>query len=231
MFKLVKSFSNAIEGVKYAFITERNFRFHIITLIIVLTVTLFLRLSLVEELLIIIAISIVLIAELFNTAVENLADLYTPRYHELAKRTKDIAAGAVLISALLAVIIGFFIVFRKLEKPFTLSIFNTIYSKQYIAFIALALVVSCVFLIKSFLHNGSLLRGGFPSGHSAAAFGIWSFITLSTADLLISFLVFLLAFIISVSRIKDNVHSLIEVISGAVLGVAIVALIYRIFLI
>lgn len=230
MLRLVRSFGNAIEGIKYAFLTERNFRFHIIALIIVLTVTLFLKLTLVEELLIIIAIAIVLIAELFNTAVENLTDLYTPEYHELAKKTKDIAAGAVMIAAVLAVIIGFFLFFRKLEKPFRLTIVNVIYSKQYIAFIALVTVISIVILIKSFTHKGNPLKGGFPSGHAAFSFGIWAFITLATADLLVSFLVFLLALIIAVSRIRDNVHNLIEVVFGGVLGTGIVIMVYRLFL-
>jgi len=59
------------------------------------------------------AIGLVILSEMFNTAIEYLTDLVSPEMHPLAKKTKDVASGAVLIAALMAVVIGLFIFIPK----------------------------------------------------------------------------------------------------------------------
>ena len=229
MLKLVRSFNNATNGLKYSFLTQRNFRFHTLALIVVLLATMLLKLTLVEELLIIIAIGFVIISELFNTAVELLTDLYEEKYHKTAKYIKDVSAGAVMFSAIIAFMIGFFIFFRKIQVPFKLTVISFAYSRQYFVVISIVLIIVSVILIKMISHRGTPLEGGFPSGHSAVAFGIWALITVLTTDLLISTLVFVLAFVIAIGRIRDNIHNVIEIIAGGVVGVGIVLVLFKIF--
>jgi diacylglycerol kinase (ATP) len=94
-------------GVNYAFQTQRNFRIHIVVGLLAIGLSIFLHLSRVEIAIIGLTISAVLTMELLNTALESVVDLTVRQtYHELAKIAKDCAAGAVLISALAAVLVA-----------------------------------------------------------------------------------------------------------------------------
>jgi len=104
---LLTSFKYAISGLTYAFQTQRNFRIHVVlgTLAIILAITL--HLSLVEVTIIGLTVGAVLAMELLNTAIESVVDLTVKQhYHDLARIAKDCAAGAVLVSALVAVLVG-----------------------------------------------------------------------------------------------------------------------------
>ena len=113
-FKRRLSFKYAINGIVYALSTQQNFLIHLIaTLIVVITSYIF-HLSNIEWAVIVLTISSVWIAELFNTAVEKTVDLITSDHHPLAKIAKDVAAGAVLISAICSIIVGLLIFLPKL---------------------------------------------------------------------------------------------------------------------
>lgn len=104
---LFVSFRYAWAGLNYAFQTQRNFRIHIVVGTFAIALSLFLNLSRVEVAIIGLTIGAVLTMELLNTAIESVVDLTVRQtYHELAKIAKDCAAGAVLISALAAVIVA-----------------------------------------------------------------------------------------------------------------------------
>lgn len=104
---LFVSFKYAWTGVAYAFQTQRNFRIHIVVGLLAIGLSIFLRLSRVEIAIIGLTIGAVLTMELLNTALESVVDLTVRQtYHELAKIAKDCAAGAVLISALAAVLVA-----------------------------------------------------------------------------------------------------------------------------
>ncbi|HYK83817.1 MAG TPA: diacylglycerol kinase family protein [Ktedonobacteraceae bacterium] len=107
--KFIAGFGYAFSGLWYALRTQRNARVHVLIAIIAIIVAIFLRISAVEFALLFVAISGVFIAEMFNTVFELCVDLASPEYHPLAKIAKDVAAGAVLLSAILSVIIGLFI--------------------------------------------------------------------------------------------------------------------------
>ncbi|MEB3336184.1 MAG: diacylglycerol kinase family protein [Leptolyngbyaceae bacterium] len=101
------SFKFAWNGLSYAFRTQRNFRVHLIVGTLAISLGIFLRLSAVEMAVIGLTIGAVLAMELLNTALESVVDLTVKQtYHELAKIAKDCAAGAVLISALAAVLVA-----------------------------------------------------------------------------------------------------------------------------
>jgi diacylglycerol kinase len=104
--KFIAGFGYALSGLWYALRTQRNVRVHVAIAILAITMGIVLRISAEEFAMIFIAIASVFIAEMFNTVFELCVDLASPQYHPLAKRAKDIAAGAVLLSAMLAVVIG-----------------------------------------------------------------------------------------------------------------------------
>lgn len=100
------SFRFASEGLLYVFVTQRNFRVHLAIAAIVVALGLWLQLAPASWAILALTIGAVLVTEIFNTAAERLVDLVSPDYHPLAKQVKDLAAGAVLVSAIVSVIVG-----------------------------------------------------------------------------------------------------------------------------
>lgn len=107
--KLKDSFRYASEGIWYGFSTQRNMKIHMAVAVLVVAFSLFLKVSRLELILIIMSISMVITCELINTAIERAVDTATQKYHPLAKIAKDVAAGAVLVSAVNSVIVGILI--------------------------------------------------------------------------------------------------------------------------
>ncbi|MEK3765073.1 diacylglycerol kinase family protein [Solibacillus sp. FSL K6-4121] len=110
--KFFRSFRYAMEGILTA-VNEQNFRFHLVSAIIVIIAGVLTGLTIVEWSIIVLVIFLVLGAELINTAIERVVDLASPEFHPIAKQAKDIAAGAVLVFALASVIIGLLIFLPK----------------------------------------------------------------------------------------------------------------------
>ncbi len=107
--KFIAGFGYAFHGLWYALRTQRNARVHISVAIVVTIAGILLHVSALEFAILYIAIAGVFVAEMFNTVFEICVDIAQPEYHPLAKIAKDVAAGAVLLSALLAVVIGLFV--------------------------------------------------------------------------------------------------------------------------
>lgn len=101
-----KSFVNAYAGMSYCFRTQRNLRIHLSITVLVLLLSTILRVSLPEFAVLVFCIMVVIVAEMLNTALECAVDLVTSDYHPLAKLSKDISAGAVLVASLGAVAVG-----------------------------------------------------------------------------------------------------------------------------
>ena len=110
--KFFRSFRYAMEGILTA-VNEQNFRFHLMSAIIVIIAGILTGLTTVEWSIIVLVIFLVIGAELINTAIERVVDLASPEFHPIAKQAKDIAAGAVLVFALASVIIGLLIFLPK----------------------------------------------------------------------------------------------------------------------
>jgi diacylglycerol kinase (ATP) len=114
---LFTSFKYAWAGISYAFQTQRNFRIHVAVCILAIALSIFLKLPAVEIAVIGITSGLVLTLELLNTAIESLVDLTVKQtYHELAKIAKDCAAGAVLISAIFALLVAAILLLPPLLK-------------------------------------------------------------------------------------------------------------------
>ena len=104
--RLVKSLHFAFKGLKKVWQTEKNFRLHVIITILVLGLAFYLEIQSFDYLILLIVISLVLILEVLNSALERLVDLLAPQTHHFAKEIKDLLAAMVLISAILAVVVG-----------------------------------------------------------------------------------------------------------------------------
>ncbi len=107
-------FEFAFNGLKEAFIRERNFRIHLLVSTLVVIMSFILKLSKVEWLFVILAIQMVLFAELVNTIAERIIDHIKPEIHPNAKIIKDIGAAIVLLAAFFSVIIGLAIFLPKI---------------------------------------------------------------------------------------------------------------------
>ncbi len=227
--KLVDSFNYAIEGIIYAVRTQRNMRIHMAVALCVLTACFFYDLNKIELLIIAITITMVIVAELINTAVESAIDATTNFYHPLAKIAKNTAAGAVLVTAINAVIVGYVIFWDKLTD-ITFVVVNKIKkSNPYMILLVLVIVCIATIVVKAIYGEGTPLRGGMPSGHSTISFSIATIIALITEEPLCIMLSYLLAFIVAQSRVDSETHSILEVTVGALFGTLLTLFIFKIF--
>lgn len=97
---LVRSVGFALNGVLFAFRTQRNFRIHLIAAVGVLTAALFFRFSRLEMVLLVLTIALVIAGELSNTALEVALNLLEARHHPVVRHAKDIAAAGVLAAVI-----------------------------------------------------------------------------------------------------------------------------------
>ncbi len=112
--KLYKSFGYAFAGIGNTILHERNMQIHCMVTVLVVIFGFILHISLIEWLFCVLLFALVMSLELVNTALEAVVDLVTQEKKPLAKKAKDAAAGAVLMSAIMAAIIGGIIFFPKL---------------------------------------------------------------------------------------------------------------------
>ncbi len=112
--KEIKSFGHAFRGIGAALASETHLKIHVAILLLVVAFGIWLQISITEWLICLICFGGVISAELFNTAIESIVDLVSPEIHPLAGRAKDVAAGAVLVSAIFTAIVGLFIFIPKL---------------------------------------------------------------------------------------------------------------------
>jgi len=114
MKKIINSFKYAFQGIITSFKTEKNMKIHITIMIAVILAGIMLKLSKTEWIICIILFAMVIAAELFNTAIETIVDMITTEKNEKAKIAKDVAAGAVLVLAIGAAIVGLMIFLPKI---------------------------------------------------------------------------------------------------------------------
>ncbi|MEG0796847.1 MAG: diacylglycerol kinase family protein [Odoribacter sp.] len=110
----IRSFRYAFTGISLLFKQERNARIHATVAIIVIIAGVVLEISVSEWIAVLFAIGSVLAAEAINSAIEHLADFVSPGQQKLIGQAKDLAAGAVLLLAICAAIIGLLIFIPKL---------------------------------------------------------------------------------------------------------------------
>jgi diacylglycerol kinase (ATP) len=228
-----KSFAHsvnaALEGVVHTLMHERNMRIHFLAGFLVILAGIYFNLAGVELLVLLFAVTFVLAAEMFNTALEYMVDLVNDEYHPLAKIIKDISAGAVFVSALNALFTGYILFTKSVSFSFSQATEKIRQSPWHITLITLIFVTGLVLLIKVLRHEKVLLRGGMPSGHSALSFAIWMLVTLLSENAIVSILVLMMAVHIARTRIAHGIHTVWEIVAGSLLGAVTALLIYQLF--
>ena len=230
---LLASFTYAFDGIVHALRHERNMWIHFITAGLVLVAALFFALTRLEVIALFVAISFVLITEMFNTAVEHVVDLVTDEEDPRARIAKDVSAGAVLLAAVNAVAVAYLVFYDKIT-----SVPYTVLSKLRgspidVTVIALFIVILVAIAVKAVTGRGTAFHGGLPSVHAAVAFAGWVAVTFvaagTTFALPISAIALFMAVLVAQSRVQARIHSLTEVAVGAALGIAATVLIFRIW--
>lgn len=227
---VLESLNCAIEGIIYAVRHQRHIRYFFAIAAAALLLSLILDLPAVEFVLFSLSIVILLFAEMLNTAIESAIDLVCgKKYHAMAKITKDVSAGAVLISSIGVFIMGYILFSKYLVAPFSEGLRAASGYTGHLAVVALLIVLIGVVALKAYFGKGTPLHGGMPSGHSAVAFSLWASVVLLTLNPIITLLTLIMALLVSHSRLIAGIHTKLEVFLGALLGTGLTFLIFYIF--
>lgn len=217
-----------MSGVVFTFRTQRHMRFHLFVVLIIVLLGLFINLGLRETLVLLFTISLVLVAEMFNSAIEATVDLASPNYHPLAKFAKDIAAGAVLITTIIALVVGGMLIVGEdrwealkinLSGGFGIPAVPRILTGMLLLFVI-------VVIGKGIGKRGQVLQGGLVSGHAAFGFFLATALAFVTDNALAASLGFILAAIIAQSRLEAKFHSIFELVLGGTVGCVLALVIF-----
>jgi len=113
---LPRAFKNALAGMIYCALHERNMKIHMFAACFAGCLAWWLQLDRYEMLILLLTISSVLVAEMMNTVVEALVDIVSPEIHPLAKIAKDVSAGAVLIASIMSLFVAYILFFEKMWR-------------------------------------------------------------------------------------------------------------------
>lgn len=221
------SFNDAAGGLVRAARSQRNIRIHFLFAAVAVAAAALLRIGRTDFVLLVLAIALVLVAELVNSAIEGLVDLVAEHYHPLAKSAKDTAAAAVLVAAGAALACGYLVIGPRLEKPTRAAVEALESGSEYITGLALLGTALLVVFGKAVSGTGRPLRGGMPSGHAAVSFAAATALAFLSRDFLVLMLGAGLALMVAQSRLLYRVHSLREVVAGALLGVLFTVLLFQ----
>lgn len=223
------AWKNAINGIIYAVTTQGNVKKQLIIAVVVVIISLFFELSKAEFLIFMFTIVLIIFAEMVNTAIETVVDLYTDIYHPKAKIAKDVAAGGVVITTINAVIVAYFLFFDKVSNIGLQFIRNIANSPIHLAFAAIIItIIGILSLIAMATTNKykRLNKNFIPSGHAALAFAANTIIWLITDNIVILTLSLVVALLAAESRIESKTHKTSEVIFSSCVGIIMVLIIY-----
>jgi diacylglycerol kinase (ATP) len=224
---LLESFNNAFDGIVYALKTQRNMRLHFFAMVVVLLASLVLKIKKTDFLILVLTIAFVIVTEMINTAIEATIDLITQEYHPMAAIAKNVAAGAVLVAAGIALVVGY-LVFYPVFDPLIPRVIEMLQqTPAYLTLIAFILTVLAVIAGKSLLKRGTPMQGGMPSGHAALGAAAATVIFLMAHDSLITIMALFLAFLVAESRVEKAIHSWPEVLAGWLVGFLLTLLVFQ----
>jgi diacylglycerol kinase (ATP) len=226
------SFNYAFEGIIHVLRTQRNLRIHFLVAFLVLIVALVIDVTKLELIALLISITFVMIAEMLNTAVEAAIDIATTSFDPMAKLAKDIAAGAVLIAAVNAIIVGYLVFAGKVADRSATVLERLREAPAELTLVALVLTIIVVIATKAYTGRGTPLRGGIPSGHAALAFAGWMAATYVAGPghrFLVSSIALIMAILVAQTRVESGVHSASEVTYGALVGSLATLAVFQVF--
>jgi diacylglycerol kinase len=221
-----RSFRYAYEGLQYALSTQPNMQFHFSVGLIALILALLLELPKAEILFVLLAVTLVIVTELINTAVEKAVDLAMPERHPIAKIAKDVAAASVLVSAVFAAITGMIVFYDPIELLIRRAGREEGMVSPGIIWTLVALVAMLVVVLQSRFAHKHVKLAIKPSLIAAVSFSISTWVTILTSQPLIALLGFSLSIqmmFILYDRARTGIASLM---AGALLGSAVTILAY-----
>jgi diacylglycerol kinase (ATP) len=225
---LAESFRHAFDGMTHVIHNQRHVRYQLIIFAMVLAVSLAIPVTAFEFAALVLAMGLLLVAELVNTAVEAVVDLITDRYEVLAKVAKDVAGAAVLVaSATAAVAVSAVFLHSRGIRNLVSEHSEMPPRGSHVVLMAIALLAVVVALGKVYGGRGTLLRGGVVSGHSALAFLLFgSIFYLTHGEPVTSVIALLLALLVSQSRVDAGIHTVREVVTGALLAMLVIGVVF-----
>jgi diacylglycerol kinase (ATP) len=229
---LLDSFNYAFEGIIHVLRTQRNLRIHFSIAVLVLIFAVIVNVTKLELIALLISVTFVLIAEMLNTAVEAAIDIATTSFDPMAKLAKDIAAGAVLISAVNAIAVGYLVFANKVADRSANLLDRLRDAPAELTLVALVLTIIVVIATKAFTGRGTPLRGGIPSGHAALAFAGWmaaTYVAGQSHRFLVSSITLIMAILVAQTRVESGVHSALEVTYGALVGTLAALVVFQVF--
>lgn len=218
---------NAVNGIIYGTTTQSNVKKQLVIIAFLILISLFFNLTKVEFLCLIISVVLIIFAEMVNTAVETVVDLCTEVYHPKAKIAKDVAAGGVVITALNAVVVSYFLFFDKIGEMGN-NIYKTIInSPTYLAFVVVALIIIVAVALKAAKikdkkNNKQLIISCQSMLASAAVVATW----IVTENIIALSFAVILAVMICMNRVESKERTVTEVILGVMIGLLITILMY-----
>jgi diacylglycerol kinase (ATP) len=226
----IHSLNNAVEGFIHVVRHEKNMRVHFLCAFLLLLLAFFLGVQRTDWLILCLATCLVLMAEMINTAIEETLNLLHSKFHPSVGLIKDISAGMVLVAAMNAIILAFFIFSKYWVVPFEFLVTRLRHSAGYLMFLSALVAVMVVVYSKAHGKKGTPMRGGVVSGHAAVAFSLWTVLVFTQTNLFVIAVGFLLAALVAQSRLRSKIHSFWEVAAGAVVGVSVTAFFFKLFL-
>jgi diacylglycerol kinase (ATP) len=221
----LRSFQHAWEGLVFAFSTQKHMRVHSLVISLVIAAAVGLDVPTVPFLFLLSAVALVLVTELFNTAVEHAVDLAVEHFDPRAKVAKDVAAGAVLVASAYSVVVGVLVFVNHSALP---DVFSGLGLPRHISVGPLQLVAVGLILVglivasaKHVAQRGRFTLGGPVSGHAALGFLLATAITFITGNVSVAFLALAMALLIAQSRVQSRIHSPWEVVLGGLVGVGV----------
>ena len=227
----IDAWKNAFNGIIYATTTQSNIKRQLIIAVVVVIISLFFNLNRAEFLCFLFTIVLILFAEMVNTAIETVVDLYVDVYHPKAKNAKDVAAGGVVITTINAIIVAYFLFFDKITDIGLTFIHNVTNSPSHLAFsimiITIIAILALIAYAKTNKHKGFNAKF-VPSGHATIAFAANTLIWLLTDNFVILILSLVMAILLAESKKKKKEHKLSEVVFSACFGTIMVLILYGI---
>ena len=234
--RYVMSFHHALQGVMDAYRSQRHMRVHFVFMALNALLALIYKLDAVEVAVVTICVTLVVFAEMINTVLEAALNMITETYHPITRFAKDVAAGAVLVTAFNAAVVAVCIYFNPGRMQRLRDVWVT---GQYVddsamlraMAVSLMLLLIIVTALKVGRPQGSVLQGGPVSGHTAFAFCFATslyFLVANTAYVWLAVgCAAAIAILVAQLRVVDPNHRVRTVFYGAVLGTAVPLVVFQ----
>ena len=226
-----KAVGHSIDGIIRAFKTERNLRIDYFIAICVLLASIILGFNKTEFVCLCLTIGFVIFSEMMNSVAEYIVDLVTDKYDDRAKAAKDIAAGGVLISSTIAVIVAYFLFADKLTSATTALISSIFASESHIFFTLIFMVVILVIILKGLFGKGENYIHTGPSLNIALAFALSTYACIITKSYLVAATCGILSLMIFGLKTTNTKARFINMVFSALLGIILVLIVYQLVLV